>query len=152
LDWVDETSSNLGPDSLSGDLSTYSIPFRLVTEVLEVIFPGMREGASNFEFPGGYVEVQQIIAELDQEISLLKQARAVLNGDGEGVRKPAPKSAAPRKGRKRHLTPEGRKRISEALRRRWAERRKAVVKPVAPAKQARAAKRTAKAAKAASSQ
>lgn len=97
------------------------------------------------------MEVQQIIAELDQEISLLKQARAVLNGAGAGVRKPAEKSAAPRRGRKRHLTPEGRKRISEALRRRWAERRKTAAKAAAPAKQSRAAKkgRAAKAAKAA---
>jgi hypothetical protein len=83
------------------------------------------------------VEVQQIIAELNREIAQLKEARALLSGGGTGAVKrgrPAKKSAASETasvtsgtkstGRKRRLSPEGRKRISEALKRRWAARRK----------------------------
>ena len=77
------------------------------------------------------MEVQQIIAELNREIAQLKEARALLSGGASGPVKrgrPAKKSAASApaasKPRKRRLTPEGRKRISEALKRRWAARRK----------------------------
>lgn len=75
------------------------------------------------------MEVKRIIADLDKEIALLKEARALLAG--EGSRKPkrvAAKPAAPAASKTRRLTPEGRKRISEALRRRWAARRKATAK------------------------
>lgn len=77
------------------------------------------------------MEVQEIVAELNREIARLQEARALLAGGGAGaVRRgrPAKKSvadAAAPKTRKRRLTPEGRKRISEALKRRWAARRKA---------------------------
>jgi hypothetical protein len=78
---------------------------------------------------GGYVEVKQIIVELEQEIARLNEARALLSGEGTGRRKrgrPAGKANAPRPAvRKRQLSPEGRKRISEAMTRRWAARRKA---------------------------
>jgi hypothetical protein len=78
------------------------------------------------------VEVKQILAELDQEIVRLKEVRALLAGETSGRRKPgrpAGKSVVPRKvAKKRNLTPEGRKRISEALTRRWAARRKALAK------------------------
>jgi len=57
---------------------------------------------------------------------------ALLAGETSGRRqpgRPAGKSVAPRKAAKKHkLTPEGRKRISEALKRRWAARRKALAK------------------------
>ncbi|HEX3662111.1 MAG TPA: hypothetical protein VHU89_11800 [Acidobacteriaceae bacterium] len=77
------------------------------------------------------MEVKQIVAELEKEIARLKEARALLAGGGSPVaakRKPGrPAGAATvrRKSGKRRLTPEGRKRISEALKRRWAARRKA---------------------------
>lgn len=74
------------------------------------------------------MEVKQIVAELEQEIARLRQARSLLAGEGSGAKRrgrPAGRVAAPRKSKKRHLTPEGRKRISEALKRRWAERRRA---------------------------
>jgi hypothetical protein len=74
------------------------------------------------------VEVREIIAELDQEISRLKEVRALLAGQAPAAKKrgrPAKKAALPKKTVRRHrLSPEGRKRISEALKRRWAAQRK----------------------------
>jgi hypothetical protein len=75
------------------------------------------------------VEVKQIVEELEQEIARLKEARVLLTGGISGVRKrgrPAKKFAAVKKTVRRHrLSAEGRKRISEALKRRWAAQRKA---------------------------
>lgn len=78
------------------------------------------------------MEVKQIIAELDQEIARLREARALLAGETSGKpkrgRRPGSATAPKKAAGKRNLTPEGRKRISEALRRRWAARRKAASK------------------------
>jgi hypothetical protein len=79
----------------------------------------------------GTVEVKGIVAELENQIARLKEARALLAGDGAVAKRrgrPPGKAAAKRNGRKRQLTAEGRKRISEALKRRWALRRKAAAK------------------------
>lgn len=67
--------------------------------------------------------VSDILTQIDREIAQLQKARALLVGvsfakagngaGGRGSRK------------KRHLTPEGRKRIADAVKRRWAEQRKA---------------------------
>jgi hypothetical protein len=88
------------------------------------------------------VEVSRIIAEIDLQISKLQQARELLSGTparlskgpgrprGSKNAKPA-KAAAPHK---RKLSPEGRKRIAEAMKRRWAERRKLAGKNSAAAK------------------
>ncbi len=87
------------------------------------------------------MQVSRIVAEIDAEIAKLQQARALLSGAGAApvkagpgrpkgsknvaaakavaVAKPAAKPA-----KKRKLSPEGRKRIAEAMKRRWAERRK----------------------------
>jgi hypothetical protein len=69
-----------------------------------------------------HVEVKDILTEIDAEISRLQQARALLSGDttkkrGPRRKKAAAVSAAPKK---RKLTPEGRKRIAEAIRQRAA--------------------------------
>lgn len=85
------------------------------------------------------MDVSQILSAIDAEIARLQQARqAVAALDGASpipaaarrgrpkasAAAPAPESvAAPRK-RKRNLSPEGRKRIQEAMQRRWADRRK----------------------------
>ena len=85
------------------------------------------------------MDVSQILSEIDAEIARLQQARqAVAALDGASpipaARRGRPKAsasaqpepaaaAAPRK-RKRNLSPEGRKRIQEAMQRRWADRRK----------------------------
>jgi hypothetical protein len=81
------------------------------------------------------VEVSRIIAEIDAQISKLQQARAVLAGTTHQSvskssgrpkgRKPAAQAAAATAApRKRKLSPEGRKRIADAMKKRWAERRK----------------------------
>jgi hypothetical protein len=77
------------------------------------------------------VEVKGIVEELEKQIARLKEARALLAGSGAGVKRrgrPPGKSTAKGGNRKRRLSAEGRKRISEALKRRWAQRRKAAAK------------------------
>ena len=76
------------------------------------------------------MEVNRIIAEIDAQISKLQQARALLAGtttsaarSGRG-RPKGSKNAAKATPRKRKLSPEGRKRIADAMKKRWAERRK----------------------------
>jgi hypothetical protein len=75
--------------------------------------------------------VSDILASVDREIELLKQVRALLVGaavDAPGKKsaakatKPAKKTAGKKK---RRLSPEGRRRIAEAVRRRWEAQRKA---------------------------
>jgi hypothetical protein len=82
------------------------------------------------------MEVSRIIAELDAQISKLQQARALLAGTsapavraGRGRPKGSKSGAAvtvtaTATPRKRKLSPEGRKRIADAMKKRWAERRK----------------------------
>jgi hypothetical protein len=75
------------------------------------------------------VEVNRIIAEIDAQILKLQQARALLAGTASSVRagrgRPkGSKNLAPAAPRKRKLSPEGRKRIADAMKKRWAERRK----------------------------
>lgn len=78
--------------------------------------------------------VAEILASIDREIALLQQARTLLGGAGavapkKQVGRPkkeaADVSAKPAKKKKRNLTPEGRKRIAEAVKRRWEAQRKA---------------------------
>ena len=69
--------------------------------------------------------ISEILAQIDKEIAQLKQARALLGGKVAPPVKKAAAAAAPRKtAKKRNLTPEGRKRIAEAVKRRWAEQKK----------------------------
>lgn len=77
------------------------------------------------------MEVSRIIAEIDAQISKLQQARAVLagttapsQGAGRGRPKGSKNAATTATPRKRKLSPEGRKRIADAMRKRWAERRR----------------------------
>ncbi len=99
------------------------------------------------------MEVSRIISEIDAQISKLQQARALLSetsvvspslvapvkragrgrpkGSKNSVKKAAAvKVAAPaaKVATKRKLSPEGRKRIAEAMKKRWAERRKVAAK------------------------
>jgi hypothetical protein len=89
------------------------------------------------------MDVSKIIAEIDAKIASLQQARTVLMGLDEStpvVAKPkrgrpkgstnaakAVKVAKPAK-RKRNLSPEGRARIAEAMKKRWAARRATTAK------------------------
>jgi hypothetical protein len=80
------------------------------------------------------VEVNRIIAEIDAQISKLQQARSLLAGTttsasrtGRGRPKGSKNDASAvstTTPRKRKLSPEGRKRIADAMKKRWAERRK----------------------------
>src|SRR5579875_3238500 len=79
------------------------------------------------------MDVSRILSEIDAEIARLQQARTALTAiAGTGTVAVAPRRGRPKgstnkntakPGRKRNLTPEGRKRIAEAMKRRWAERR-----------------------------
>jgi hypothetical protein len=84
---------------------------------------------------GSLLALTDVIAQIDAEIAKLQQAKVLLSGaeapkSGRGRPKgsknataaAAPASAAGKS--KRKLTPEGRKAIADAMKRRWAERRK----------------------------
>jgi hypothetical protein len=82
------------------------------------------------------MQLSRILAEIDQEIARLEQARTLLAGDSSPVVKKARKvkssgsgAEAPlKRKKKRNLSPEGRKRIAEAVRRRWELQKKAAGK------------------------
>jgi hypothetical protein len=85
------------------------------------------------------MEIQDILTSIDAEIARLTQARALLAANVSAVTKAQakagrpPKAAAsspktsPRKS-KRVLSPEGRARIAEAVKRRWAAQKKDAAK------------------------
>lgn len=91
--------------------------------------------------------ISDILAILDSEIAQLQQARALLGGGAALAPKrkagrpkkvvAAPKKAAAvalvaakpaKKKKKRNLSPEGRKRIAEAVKKRWAAQKAAAAK------------------------
>ncbi len=77
--------------------------------------------------------VSSILEEIDREIAQLHQARALLAGGGKAATPKKEKAAAATAAKKsvkkkRNLSPEGRKRIAEAVKRRWAEQKKAAAK------------------------
>ena len=83
--------------------------------------------------------IKDILALLDSEIASLKEARQLLKADSTGSavprkagRPPSAKEALPtdvpktaKTKKKRNLSPEGRARIAEAVKRRWAAQKKA---------------------------
>jgi len=91
------------------------------------------------------VEVSRIIAEIDGQIAKLQQARALLaetttptptvhvgrgrpKGSKNSVSAVSIAASTPAAPRKRKLSPEGRKRIADAMKKRWADRRKQLAK------------------------
>jgi hypothetical protein len=79
------------------------------------------------------MQLSKILAEIDLEIARLEQAKSILSGDSTPVvKKPRKTKAveveAPKRKKKRNLSPEGRKRIAEAVRRRWELQKKAAAK------------------------
>jgi hypothetical protein len=82
------------------------------------------------------MQLSKILAEIDQEISRLEQARTLLAGEGSPAVKKTRKAnsaglgadAPVKRKKKRNLSPEGRKRIAEAVRRRWELQKKAAGK------------------------
>lgn len=75
------------------------------------------------------MQVSQILKEIDDEIARLQQARNLLAGESTNRRgRPAAKAAL-RPGKKRRtLSAEGRKKIADAMKRRWSERKKQAAK------------------------
>ena len=82
------------------------------------------------------MQLSKILAEIDMEISRLEQARTLLAGESAPAVKKTRKTksasvaeeAPTKRKKKRNLSPEGRKRIAEAVRRRWELQKKAASK------------------------
>ena len=76
------------------------------------------------------MEIDKIVADLKKERDRLVRAITALVGVGGAAtgarrgRKPGPKAAGTRRKRRGGISKEGRKRLSELMRKRWAERRK----------------------------
>lgn len=95
--------------------------------------------------------VSEIMAAIDREIAQLQQARALLSDGAAPVakRRPGrprkiaaavtPAAARPAKRKKRNLSPEGRKRIAEAVKKRWAAQKSAATKKTGAVKKKAAA-------------
>jgi hypothetical protein len=83
--------------------------------------------ATDQDQTGGIVGVSEILMQIDREIAQLRHARALLAGKGAPASKKAKAAPAARKParKKRNLSPEGRKRIADAVKKRWAEQKKA---------------------------
>jgi hypothetical protein len=81
------------------------------------------------------MQLSKILAEIDLEIARLEQARTLLAGDSAPAVKKTRKAklaeaveAPAKRKKKRNLSPEGRKRIAEAVKRRWELQKKAAAK------------------------
>ena len=85
--------------------------------------------------------LSEVIAHIDAEISRLQQAKTLLSGTetpvvksgrgrpkGSKNAKSSDTPATPAVKGKRKLSPEGRKAIADAMKRRWAERKTAAAK------------------------
>jgi hypothetical protein len=77
------------------------------------------------------LEIDKIVADLKKERDRLVKAISALVGMGGPApagkkrgRKPGPKAAAKKGKRRGGISKEGRKRLSEMMKKRWAERRK----------------------------
>jgi hypothetical protein len=66
--------------------------------------------------------IDNIVFSIDAEIALLKQARALLSGDG------TKKSATVATPKRRKMSAASRKKIADAQRKRWAKQKAATVK------------------------
>lgn len=69
------------------------------------------------------MDTQQIISELESERERLDQAISALRGSGRG--RGGPGAGRGRRGR-RHLSAAAKRRISEMMKKRWAERKRAM--------------------------
>jgi len=76
------------------------------------------------------LEIDKIVADLKKERDRLVRAITALVGGGSVAtgkkrgRKPGPKAAATKTRRRGGISKEGRKRLSELMKKRWAERKK----------------------------
>jgi len=75
----------------------------------------------------GTLDTGRIVAELKRERDRLSQAIAALerlSPKAAAKESAVPHRAAGSKKKRGHLTPEGRKRLSESMKKRWAEKKK----------------------------
>ena len=106
------------------------------------------------------MSILRVIESIDEEIARLEEAKSILTGEAttqNGTRRPGrPPStgvyvnaiAKPAKAKKKRvLTAEGRKRIADAVRKRWATQKKATNQAIAATATASAAKKAVKPAK-----
>jgi hypothetical protein len=76
------------------------------------------------------LDIDSIVADLKKERDRVVKAIAALAGMGSAPtgkrrgRKPGPKAAATTRKRRGGISKEGRKKLSELMKKRWAERRK----------------------------
>jgi hypothetical protein len=77
------------------------------------------------------LEIDKIVADLKKERDRLVRAIAALAGGASTAitgkrrgRKPGPKASTPKGRRRGGISKEGRKRLSELMKKRWADRRK----------------------------
>ncbi len=66
--------------------------------------------------------IDEVVVQIDAEVERLQQVRRLLVGGGSSVGNGVRKVGRPPK-KKRNLSEEGRRRIAEAVRRRWAKQR-----------------------------
>jgi hypothetical protein len=71
------------------------------------------------------MNTEQIIAELDEQIGRLKQAKAILTGEVVESAPGRPTGSAATVAGKHKISPEGRARIVAAVKARWAKQKKA---------------------------
>jgi hypothetical protein len=106
-------------------------------------FPDLREYSRTASSPvwdnpwsiidtGGTMNTNDILVEIDAEISRLQQARALLDGTGPSEKRrpgrPAAASLAGSEGKRHTLSAEARERIAAAQRARWAKSKRAAKK------------------------
>ena len=69
--------------------------------------------------------VAEILNHIEHEIAQLQRARALLQNAETKTSRASSIHTTRKKTKKRNLTPEGRRRIAEAVKRRWEKHRKA---------------------------
>ena len=70
------------------------------------------------------MSIETILTDLKREREQLDRAIAALEGSARSAPRKASNRASNGTGRRGGITPEGRRRLSEAMKKRWAERRK----------------------------
>ncbi len=69
--------------------------------------------------------ISEILVQIDMDIARLQKARELIAGGSVASDDGAAAASRHAPKKKRNLTPEGRKRIAEAVKRRWAEQKRA---------------------------
>lgn len=71
------------------------------------------------------MNTKEILDHINEEISRLQQVKSLLQGTSNGYKSSSANGAAPKVKGKRVLSPEARKKIAAAQKKRWAKARKA---------------------------